>query len=599
MKKLPLGLIACLLFIAICAVSLGVISTNTSESSNGGFLSAEFSGEYKIDDGEWKTIPKDGHISATDGDVTLRGKFIFTTPDGEFYSDNVSGRTLNFYCNHISVGIRLGEGKVLFDAENPYIGVDACGALWSAFTFPEMADGVVEIVISNPHSHGNESAIDQLLDNVRTETPTMLAKSLAKENDAFRYIGFSFVAIALGVFILTVVAYIAKLRIAHLLWIIGFWIFFTGGVYILDVVDVFFWNEHAPFNTTALCLCQILSNFFLGLFATRCLSGKKKSAASALQIGLGVGTIIYAVLAARKVVRIFNVVFYWHIAYALLVVALCVFGILEILSARRGVRIVLASSLVSMLCILVDYFGARLALWDGLYLSKAVFIGMLVVAISFGIYTIILNYKMSIRTKEMEAELKDKSIAVMISQIQPHFLYNSLNSIAELCVVDPMRAEKATINFSRYLRGNMGALSERKTIEFEDELRHLSHYIELEKLRYGDDLQFEYDIQTTAFTLPALTVQPLVENAVNHGIRYHKAKGKVKISSFADEENYYVTIEDDGVGFDLAAPMSEGRKHIGIENVKYRLDVMCGGSVDIKSEKDKGTLVTIRIPKEK
>jgi hypothetical protein len=159
-KKLPLGLIGCLLFIAICAVSLGVISTNTSVSEGGSFLSAEFSGEYKIDDGEWKTISKDEHISATSGDVTLRGKFIFTMPDGEFYKDDVSGFMLNFYCNHISVALRLGEGKVLFDAENPHIGVDACGALWSSFTFPQMADGIVEIVISNPHKHGNESAID-------------------------------------------------------------------------------------------------------------------------------------------------------------------------------------------------------------------------------------------------------------------------------------------------------------------------------------------------------------------------------------------------------------------------------------------------------
>jgi sensor histidine kinase YesM len=178
-------------------------------------------------------------------------------------------------------------------------------------------------------------------------------------------------------------------------------------------------------------------------------------------------------------------------------------------------------------------------------------------------------------------------------------LYNSLNSIAELCVVEPKRAEKATINFSRYLRGNMGALNEKKPIEFEDELSHLNNYIELEKLRYGDDLQFEYDIREKEFTLPALTVQPLVENAVNHGIRYHKMKGKVKIASYSDDNNYYVSIEDDGVGFDPERYMSDGGKHVGIANVKYRLDVLCGGSVDIKSEKDKGTVVEIRIPKEK
>jgi LytS/YehU family sensor histidine kinase len=252
-----------------------------------------------------------------------------------------------------------------------------------------------------------------------------------------------------------------------------------------------------------------------------------------------------------------------------------------------------------MLCVLVDFFAGALAIWGSQYLSKIVFGAMLVIVIAFGIHAIVSNYKASLRTKEMETELKDKSIAVMISQIQPHFLYNSLNSIAELCVVDPKRAEKATINFSRYLRGNMGALNEKKAIEFEDELNHLNHYIELEKLRYGDDLQFEYDIREKEFTLPALTVQPLVENAVNHGIRYHKMKGRVKIATYSDEKNCYVSIEDDGVGFDPETYMDDGRKHIGIANVKYRLEVLCGGSVEIKSQKDVGTVVTIRIPKEK
>jgi LytS/YehU family sensor histidine kinase len=255
--------------------------------------------------------------------------------------------------------------------------------------------------------------------------------------------------------------------------------------------------------------------------------------------------------------------------------------------------------MATMICILIDLLGVSLALWDALYLSKIVFGGMLIVVMAFGINAIISNYKMSIRAKEMETELKNKSIAVMISQIQPHFLYNSLNSIAELCVVDPKRAEKATIDFSRYLRGNMGALNDAKAIEFEDELKHLRHYIALEKLRYGDDLQFEYDIRESEFTLPALTVQPLVENAVNHGIRYHKMKGKVKISSYSDDENYYVAIEDDGVGFDPETYMSDGGKHVGIANVRYRLEVICGGSVDIDSEKGRGTVVTIRIPKEK
>ena len=598
-KKLPIGLIGCLFLIVACVISWGIISINPSRAVPASPLTATFSGEYKIEDGEWQSIPDDGHISSTQGEVTLRGKFNVFLPDGEFLTDNPEGLPINFYCNHISVKVRVGEETVVFETEHPQLGAETCGTMWASYPFPEGTDGVTEFIISNPHNHGNELAIDELLDSICMDDPTLLADSLAKQYDTPRYVGFSFVALALVVFVLTIVAFIAKLKIAKSLWIIAFWILFTGGVYILDVADVFFWKENLAFNTAGLCLCQILSSFFLGLFATNTLTGKNKKIGDILQAGVGVITLGVVLFSAFGVVRIFDVRFYWYLMYALYFLALCVLCIRELPTARRGIRIVLISSLVSMLCVLIDFFAGAFALWGTLYLSKAVFGAMLVIVIAFGIHAIISNYKLSMRTKEMETELKDKSIAVMISQIQPHFLYNSLNSIAELCVVDPKRAEKATINFSRYLRGNMGALNEKKPIEFEDELSHLNHYIELEKLRYGDDLQFEYDIKEQAFTLPALTVQPLVENAVNHGIRYHKMKGKVKIASYSDEDNYYVAIEDDGVGFDPEAKLDDGRKHVGIANVKYRLEVLCGGSVDIKSQKGHGTVVTIRIPKEK
>ena len=599
MKKLPTALIGCLFFIAVCALTLGVISTNTSLSVSASSLTARFSGEYKIEDGDWKEIPKDGHIPASQGDVTLKGNFIVSLPNGDFYTDNPKGFCFDFLCHHVSVKIRVGEQTAVFDAEHPQIGVDACGVIWSAYRFPESQDGLTEITISNPHALGNDLAVDKFLDNIQMGEPTMMGDILAEKYDASRYVGFAFVAISLVVFVLSAVAYFAKLKIARTLWIIGFWILFTGGFYILDVLDIFFRTRNTPFNTTALCLSQILSSFFLSLFATSCLSGKNKKIATITQIVVGVVTVALTILSACDVVRIFDVCFYWYILYAIQAIVLCVFSVREMRTCGKGIRWVLLGTLISIACILVDFFGVSFALWPGLYLTKVVFAGMLVIVIAFGINAIISNYKMSIRTKEMEAELKDKSIAVMISQIQPHFLYNSLNSIAELCVVDPKRAEKATIDFSRYLRGNMGALNENKAIEFEDELNHLRHYIELEKLRYGDDLQFEYDIRESAFTLPALTVQPLVENAVNHGIRYHKMKGKVKISSFSDEENYYVTIEDDGVGFNPEEAIDDGRKHVGIANVKYRLDVICGGSVEIDSKKGVGTLVTIKIPKEK
>ena len=275
-KKFPLGFIGCLLLIVICAVSLGVMSTNPSKAIPASILTASFSGEYKIEDGEWQSIPEDGHISSTKGDVTLRGKFNVYLPDGEFLTDNPEGFYFNFYFNHIFVKMRVGEETVAFDTEHPQLGTDACGTMWSGYLFPEGTDGVTEIVISNPHGHGNEMAVDEFLESVCMDDPMLLSDSLADRYDTSRYVGFSFAALALVVFVLTVVAFIAKLKIARSLWIIGFWILFTGGFYILDVADVFFWLENVPFNTAALCLCQILSTFFLSLFAVSCLSGRRE-----------------------------------------------------------------------------------------------------------------------------------------------------------------------------------------------------------------------------------------------------------------------------------------------------------------------------------
>lgn len=269
--------------------------------------------------------------------------------------------------------------------------------------------------------------------------------------------------------------------------------------------------------------------------------------------------------------------------------------------SKEKVKKITISTVACVLLAMVCFFGVWCICTNNNISTKikAVLISVIAVSICFCIFIIILNLKTSVKAKYMEAELKDKSVAIMISQIQPHFLYNSLNTIAELCVSDPVRAEKATIDFARYLRGNMSALDEKNTIEFEEELKHLSHYIALEQVRYGEEVQFVYDIKCTNFTLPALTIQPLVENAVNHGIRYHKKKGTVKISSYQDKDNFYVEIVDDGVGFVQENISLDGEKHIGIANVKYRLDVMCGGKIVIDSTLGKGTTVKIIIPKEK
>ena len=198
-----------------------------------------------------------------------------------------------------------------------------------------------------------------------------------------------------------------------------------------------------------------------------------------------------------------------------------------------------------------------------------------------------------------EKELYEAKVAVMTSQIQPHFMYNALTSIAMMCQIDPETAQEATVTFAKYLRGNMDSLKQTKPVPFEVELEHLKKYLYIEKLRFGKKLNVEYDIKATDFCIPMLSVQPLVENAVKHGVGMKKKGGTVTISTRETDSAFEVIISDNGVGFDTSAPKADdGRSHVGMENTRSRLKQMCGGEITIQSTVGEGTTATITLPKE-
>ncbi|MGN0374429.1 MAG: sensor histidine kinase [Butyrivibrio sp.] len=201
------------------------------------------------------------------------------------------------------------------------------------------------------------------------------------------------------------------------------------------------------------------------------------------------------------------------------------------------------------------------------------------------------------RMKEQEAELASGRISIMMSQIQPHFLYNSLNTIYYLCQKDPSAAQKAISDFSDYLRGNLDSLKRNTPIDFEKELEHVKVYLSLEKMRFDEELNIIYDIETTDFLIPSLSIQPIVENAVKHGLGQAKNGGTLTVATRETKEGHEVIIEDDGVGYDVNENKKDGRFHIGIENVRKRLWEMSHATLEISSEKGLGTRVVIKLPK--
>lgn len=191
-----------------------------------------------------------------------------------------------------------------------------------------------------------------------------------------------------------------------------------------------------------------------------------------------------------------------------------------------------------------------------------------------------------------EQLITESRIAVMLSQIQPHFLFNALSVVENLCVEDPPQAQEAVHEFASYLRHNLDSLSHNGLIPFEEELRHVRNYISLEQRRFGDDLEIRYDVGVSGFQVPPLSVQPIVENAVRYG------GGAMALSTMEDKDEWRIIVADDGPGFDVRAERKDNKSHIGIRSVRARLEAMCGGRLEIDSRPGEGTVITIRIPKD-
>ena len=196
-----------------------------------------------------------------------------------------------------------------------------------------------------------------------------------------------------------------------------------------------------------------------------------------------------------------------------------------------------------------------------------------------------------------QALVSEQRIQIMMSQIQPHFLYNTLTTIQALCLENPRKAAAITERFATYLRQNLESLNEARLIPFRKDLDHTLVYAQIEMERFPG-IHLDYEIEDEDFLLPALTVQPLVENAIRHGVRGMQ-RGQVDIITNLLPDCHEIVIRDNGKGFSpKEAPGREGL-HIGLQNVRERLQRLCGGTMAIESEAGQGTRVTIRIPRGK
>lgn len=273
------------------------------------------------------------------------------------------------------------------------------------------------------------------------------------------------------------------------------------------------------------------------------------------------------------------------------------------LQANRNQRLRIATALTVSYC--VSSF-ASMAIFIGVsdtFLSAILLYTLVMVAVV--LIFVAMNETIRetlVKNQQRLAEAKDAEIAFLRSQIQPHFLYNALNSIAALCVEDPKQAEQLTLDLSQYFRSGLNFKRMDTFTTLENELELTRAYLNIEKVRFGDRLAIEYDIDADPNRrIPPLILQPLVENAIKHGLMSSVRGGIVKISIRELDEKLRFAVEDNGCGMseaqrqEVLGPDSEHRG-IGLRNIARRIKLLYDASLQVDSAIGIGTKVLFELP---
>jgi len=276
--------------------------------------------------------------------------------------------------------------------------------------------------------------------------------------------------------------------------------------------------------------------------------------------------------------------------------------------------ILLIPPIVSMILNLIALYLYRSAISRRMRISFIVYymaplIGMIIQVYFYGIVVIVLGTTVSILfmfalrlVDEVELsyrqadKIASQHASILVLQMRPHFIYNTLTSIYYLCKKDSSKAQQVILDFSNYLKKNFTAITSENCIPFTEELGHIKAYLAVELVRYEDRLFVDYDIPVTMFNLPPLTLQPIVENAVKYGISPDGSPLNIHITTFESKDCFVVTIEDDGPGF--IEPRDDS-PHIALDNIRQRLKTYCDGTLNISQRKDGGTKVTVFLPKKR
>ncbi len=565
-----------LLLLVAVTLLLGQFSPKTENTD---VRPLRFYGEYSRDGEIWN--PYVGQkFSALDGDLYLRGNFGMQFPEDS---------TISFYAFHIGLSVEL-NGIPLTHEEDAL-----CSGRWVAVETPYVdGDDQFTIHLSNSHILGNAHSYSHFMDKIYYGELGAVRQVAEEQDNVRKTVGITVLILSVVLMGMTLVFWVMELRGNVRLLPISLMALCYGGYLILTAPAVSFGAERLGLHSATLFLCIIVALMELSILLRGYLTDLRSKIADVilvLQLSWLVVLLVGNIMGIVTPCRLLDL---WIPPQILAMGSLLGLSVWEwgfVTNRRPGV---LAFCGLLLLAALSESLNEWLLLWpERMILDTVVAMFFFAYAV-YGIVNIPLSIRKAAQAERLQSDLQQSRIVLAMSQIRAHFIFNILNAISGMCKYDPEMADATLIRFARYLRGNISVMQEDQPESFAVSLQHLQDYIALEQVRFGDRIRFQTDTPVQDFDLPPLLLQPLVENAIKHGLTPKKDGGTITLRTEESGDRILITIADDGVGFHTSDP---GKKDsVGLSNVRFRLEQLVGGQMHIESTPGEGTVVTLSLP---
>ena len=399
-----MGFAGILLLLLLAAFLLWFNNSNSMQAMPSMVGSVYFDGEYRIGEGEWQQIVEGEHIPSTEGDVTLRGNFHMLDPEGGYEGVYRYAIPIAFFLDHINLTFyEVGSEPYVMDTENPLYGDSLCGVRWEAYTLTSASEDMIEILVHNPHSFGNETAIDEMLSKTALWTGIDFENGVSEKGDTQRTVGMILVLISIVFLGIALFSTLIHIKTSKFIWLIGLAILFAGLYFSYRAEGVYFHSESTVSSTTILGVSMMFYMLFLCVLITHLL--KKTQPVSNIAVALlVVANAVCLLLPLITGVRFYDTWAWWAAVQLVVnaVIFVCLVREISLVKVRDGWLYI--GALLPLTAFAADVVGTRLAAWKGGVISQYVFLVVVAVAAIMVLKFIPSNINAVAKAKELEME---------------------------------------------------------------------------------------------------------------------------------------------------------------------------------------------------